>query len=153
MQSLRSKDRISFSTDRPLPKNDRMSGVATYITLPAAHVDRAADFYETVFQWPRSRAVRDARFFELPNLTIALMEIEAFAKFTGANLTEPRTTGVLCSWNVGTQDEVDQLTERAAKLGAVVLREAAELDWGGRAAIIRTLDGHLWEIVWNPKLG
>ncbi len=130
-----------------------MSGVATYITLPTTNLERSATFYETVFRWPRSRPVRDARFFALPNLTIALMDAGAFARFTGTDLAEDRTTRVLCSWNVGTRNEVDELTRHAANFEAVILRDAAELDWGGRAAIFRTSEGHLWEIVWNPKLG
>jgi predicted lactoylglutathione lyase len=128
-----------------------MSGAVTYITLRATNIESAAAFYETVFQWPPGRSVPHARFFEFANLTIALMESGAFAKFTGAETTGPNTTGTLCSWNVGNREAVDELVQRAVEAGATVSRAAARLDWGGWAAIIRTSDGYLWEIVWNPK--
>lgn len=43
---------------------------------------------------------------------------------------------------------VDDLAAEAA--GAEVIREAHETFWGGYAGYFADLDGHLWEIGWNP---
>jgi uncharacterized glyoxalase superfamily protein PhnB len=42
---------------------------------------------------------------------------------------------------------------RAAAAGARVLRAAGPVDWGGHVAWFADPDGHLWELVFNPKLG
>lgn len=37
-----------------------------------------------------------------------------------------------------------------AALGAVIVKPAAEVFWGGYSGYFRDLDGHLWEVAWNP---
>ena len=127
-----------------------MPGQLTYLTLPVADLPSAARFYERVFGWPPPRCVPNAAFFELPGLTLALMERAAFNQFTDtADASAP--TSALVSWNVPRREEVAELVRRATAEGASVRREPATLAWGGHAGIIATPDGQLWEIVWNPR--
>jgi uncharacterized protein len=128
-----------------------MPGQLTYLTLPVADLPSAARFYERVFGWPAPRSVPNALFYELPGLTLALMERAAFNQFTGT-ADDSAPTGALVSWNVPRREEVAELIRRATAEGATVRREPATLAWGGHAGIIATPDGHLWEIVWNPRL-
>jgi uncharacterized protein len=117
-----------------------MPGQLTYLTLPVADLPSAARFYERVFGWPAPRSVPNALFYELPGLTLALMERAAFNQFTGTADDVPR------------REEVAELIRRATAEGATVRREPATLAWGGHAGIIAAPDGQLWEIVWNPRL-
>jgi predicted lactoylglutathione lyase len=127
-----------------------MPGQLTFLTLPVTDLPSATRFYECVFGWPAPRCVPNAVFFELPGLTLALMERPAFNQFTG-NADASSPTSALVSWNVPRREEVDELIHRALAAGATVRRAPATLAWGGHAGVFATPDGQLWEIVWNPR--
>lgn len=129
-----------------------MNGRLTYVTLPVADLEAAAAFYETVFAWPAPEARTDARFFRLPELTVALLDRRAFQRFAGLQDAESAPGSAMFSWNVGDRQAVDALLERASAAGAVILKPVERLAWGGWAGVLRTSDGHAWEIVWNPRL-
>ena len=40
----------------------------------------------------------------------------------------------------------------AAAAGATIIKPARDTFWGGYAGYFADLDGHLWEVVWNPEL-
>jgi uncharacterized glyoxalase superfamily protein PhnB len=37
-----------------------------------------------------------------------------------------------------------------AALGAQIVKPAVAAFWGGYSGYFRDLDGHLWEVAWNP---
>ena len=43
----------------------------------------------------------------------------------------------------------DGLAEAAAA-GAAILKSGEETAWGGYSGYFADLDGHLWEVAWNP---
>jgi catechol 2,3-dioxygenase-like lactoylglutathione lyase family enzyme len=51
---------------------------------------------------------------------------------------------------VKSKQEVDDLMERARRAGAYVTDPAHDRFWGGYSGYFQDLDGHLWEIAWNP---
>jgi uncharacterized glyoxalase superfamily protein PhnB len=64
-----------------------------------------------------------------------------------------RWAGITLAHNVGSREEVDRVIEEARALGAEISREPAETFYGGYAGIFRDLDGHAWEIAFNPGFG
>jgi len=54
--------------------------------------------------------------------------------------------------NVSSKAEVDAVMEQASSAGAVVVKSAHDTFWGGYAGYFQDPDGHLWEVVWNPRL-
>lgn len=52
---------------------------------------------------------------------------------------------------VSTQAEVDALLARAEASGATVTEQPHERPWGIYSGYFRDPDGHLWEIIWNPR--
>ena len=52
---------------------------------------------------------------------------------------------------VRSRDEVDALLETAAAAGATIT-PPHERPWGIYSGYFRDLDGHLWEVIWNPAL-
>jgi uncharacterized glyoxalase superfamily protein PhnB len=48
--------------------------------------------------------------------------------------------------------EVDAIMQQAEKAGAHVTDPARDRFWGGYSGYFQDLDGHLWEIVWNPAV-
>jgi catechol 2,3-dioxygenase-like lactoylglutathione lyase family enzyme len=53
---------------------------------------------------------------------------------------------------VESRAEVDDLLARAARAGAAPTGAAHDRPWGIYSGYFRDLDGHLWEIMWNPEL-
>jgi uncharacterized glyoxalase superfamily protein PhnB len=47
---------------------------------------------------------------------------------------------------------VDEVMAQAAAAGAVIVKTAQETFWGGYAGYFQDPDGHMWEVVWNPRL-
>jgi len=53
---------------------------------------------------------------------------------------------------VQNKEEVDALMKRAEAAGATVTDEPHERPWGIYSGYFKDVDGHLWEIVWNPQM-
>ena len=53
---------------------------------------------------------------------------------------------------VQNREEVDALLKRAEAAGATVTEEPHDRPWGIYSGYFQDLDGHLWEILWNPQL-
>jgi catechol 2,3-dioxygenase-like lactoylglutathione lyase family enzyme len=53
---------------------------------------------------------------------------------------------------VSTREEVDAVLAEAQAAGATLTDEPHERPWGIYSGYFRDLDGHLWEVIWNPRL-
>src|SRR5262249_41748120 len=47
--------------------------------------------------------------------------------------------------------EVDRVLAQAEAAGATVTEEPHDRPWGIYSGYFRDLDGHLWEVIWNPR--
>jgi len=63
----------------------------------------------------------------------------------------PRDEGVVSGF--ASKADVDALLARAEAAGGTLTDEPRERPWGIYSGYLRDLDGHLWEIIWNPRLG
>lgn len=52
--------------------------------------------------------------------------------------------------NVHSPLEVDQVLKQAQNAGAKILKPAQSTFYGGYAGYFQDLDGHVWEVVYNP---
>jgi uncharacterized glyoxalase superfamily protein PhnB len=48
--------------------------------------------------------------------------------------------------------EVDQVMAQARTAGATIVKAAQDTFYGGYAGYFQDLDGHLWEIAFNPAI-
>jgi catechol 2,3-dioxygenase-like lactoylglutathione lyase family enzyme len=53
---------------------------------------------------------------------------------------------------VARRAEVDALLSRAEAAGATLTDAPHDRPWGIYSGYFRDLDGHLWEVIWNPRL-
>jgi uncharacterized protein len=53
---------------------------------------------------------------------------------------------------VATREEVDTVLHAAEAAGAILTEEPHERPWGIYSGYFIDLDGHLWEVLWNPAL-
>jgi uncharacterized protein len=120
------------------------------VTLGVANVDAAARFYERL-GWKRSSGSQQAVvFFDLGGIVLSLFGRDDLAADAGMPLALPATASFVLAINLGSQSEVDSAIATAAGAGASLLKAASGTGWGGYAGYIADLDGHAWEIAYNP---
>lgn len=86
-----------------------------------------------------------------PGLKLALWPRDSLAHDTGLPRSQRGAPGFSLAHNVASRQEVDTVMAEAAKAGAVVTKPAGATFYGGYAGYFRDLDGHLWEVAWNPQ--
>ncbi len=127
------------------------------LTLGVSDLNRALAFYRDGLGLPTEGIVGTefedgaVAFFRLNGgLTLALWPVTSMAKEAGLRETEMRSGAVAIAHNVGSRSEVDDVIGDAAAAGAVITDPPRERFWGGYAGYFQDLDGHIWEIAWNP---
>lgn len=53
---------------------------------------------------------------------------------------------------VQSKNEVDSLLDRAKEAGATITDGPHDRPWGIYSGYFKDLDGHLWEVIWNPEV-
>jgi len=121
------------------------------ITLAVADIERATRFYRDGLGLP----IRDDKppvvYFELRGTWLALFPAEALAHYANVAADGQGFGGITLSCNVASREEVDQTISAAEQAGATVVNPPREVGWGGYTGWFSDPDGHLWEIVWNPR--
>ncbi|MGW2623115.1 VOC family protein [Micromonospora taraxaci] len=119
------------------------------VTLGVADVARAKAFYEQL-GW-RGQEVEETVFIQAGGLALVLWGRDKLAADAGINDPGSATFGGMAlAQNVRSRDEVDEVIATATKAGATVTKPARETFYGGYAGYFTDLDGHVWEIAWNP---
>jgi uncharacterized protein len=129
----------------------------TVITLGVNDLERALIFYRDGLGFPTEGIVgREfehgaVAFFDLENgLRLALWARRDIAYEAKVPLGSPSATEFTLGHNVASQQAVDTVMAQAKKAGAVITDPAHATFWGGYSGSFQDLDGHLWEVVWNP---
>lgn len=92
-------------------------------------------------------------FFKLQSgLQLALWPRKSIAHDTEIDEQHKSSTEFTLGHNVNSNSEVDAVMAKAEKAGAVIVKQAHETFWGGYAGYFQDIDGHLWEVVFNPEL-
>ena len=84
-------------------------------------------------------------------LRLALWPRKSIAHDTGLAVGACSPTEMTLGHNVSSKAEVDAVMEKATSAGAVIVKPAHDTFWGGYSGYFQDLDGHLWEVVWNPQ--
>jgi predicted lactoylglutathione lyase len=119
------------------------------VTLGVADVARARTFYERL-GW-QGQEIEQTVFFQVGGIALVLWGRDKLADDAGI---EDRNTdgfgGMTLAHNVRSRTEVDEVLENASNAGAQITRAAGETFYGGYAGFFTDLDGHVWEIAYNP---
>lgn len=131
----------------------------TVITLSVDDLHRAVAFYRDGLGLETDGIIGEefehgaVAFFDLQNgLKLALWPRESIAHDTGLAISPPSQTEFTIGHNVASKAEVDAVISQAEDAGAAIVKPAQDTFWGGYAGYFKDLDGHLWEIAWNPQL-
>jgi uncharacterized protein len=132
------------------------------LTLGVGDLERALAFYRalgfessgvigTQYEGDETTPAGAAAMFELRNgLVLALYPRTELAKDANVPL-EPLTGAFSIGHLVSSKADVDAVLARAEAAGATLTDEPHERPWGIYSGYFRDPDGHLWEIIWNPR--
>lgn len=123
------------------------------VTLGVENVAAASEFYEK-FGLKRSEAASNDHisFFQLGAGVLALFGREALRDDSHAAALWSGQGGVTLAQCLPSEAEVNKTMALAEKAGATILKAADKTFWGGYSGHFADLDGHIWEIAYNPFL-
>ncbi|MFY9588053.1 MAG: VOC family protein [Actinomycetota bacterium] len=131
------------------------------ITLLVGDVERALAFYRalglesegvigTEFPGDETAAGGAAAMFTLKGGLILSLYPD-LAKDAGIPAPPPSSGAFSIGHLVPNREDVDTILATAEAAGATLLAPPRERPWGIYSGYFRDLDGHLWEIIWNPQ--
>jgi catechol 2,3-dioxygenase-like lactoylglutathione lyase family enzyme len=134
------------------------------ITLAVSDLGRALAFYReglglespgvvgSEFVGDDENPAGDLVMFRLDgDLILALYPRTELAKDARIPLAPPSSGEFSIGHLVDSRAEVDALLAKAEAAGASVTDLPHERPWGIYSGYFSDLDGHLWEIIWNPR--
>ena len=132
------------------------------LTLGVSDLERSLAFYRrlglespgvigTEFTGDETTPAGAAAMFRLRDgLVLALYPRTELSK--DANVPLEATTGAFSIGHlVSSKADVDAVLAEAEAAGATLTDEPHERPWGIYSGYFRDADGHLWEIIWNPR--
>ena len=127
------------------------------ITLGVNDLEKSLAFYRDGLGLPTEGIIGTefedgaVAFFNLnDDLVLALYPRAALAKDGKVPLGPASPSEFSLGHNVGSRQEVDAVMEQAAAAGAYITDPAHDRFWGGYSGYFQDIDGHLWEVAWNP---
>jgi catechol 2,3-dioxygenase-like lactoylglutathione lyase family enzyme len=142
-----------------------MQGRIDIITLAVADLERAHAFYRdglglesrgvigTEYLGDELNPAGAIALFELQNgLLLSLYPRTELAKDANVALGPPKTGEFSIGQAVASRAEVDAVLAQAQAAGATLTDRAHDRPWGIYSGYFRDPDGHLWEVLWNPRL-
>lgn len=133
-----------------------MKARVTVITLGVGDLEASVQFYRGLGFSTEGIVGKEfpfgaVAFFDLQeHLKLALWPRESLAHDTGLEQGSTSALELSLGHNVGSSKEVDSVMEEAARAGATIVKPAHDTFWGGYSGYFQDLDGHLWEVVYNP---
>jgi uncharacterized protein len=134
------------------------------ITLAVADLDKALAFYRdglgldsrgvvaTEFEGDDSAPAGAIVTFELQGgLLLALYPRYELAKDANIAPAAPQAGEFSIGHLVSSKADVDALLSQAQAAGATLTDQPHDRPWGIYSGYFRDPDGHLWEVIWNPR--
>ena len=122
------------------------------MTLGVSDYARACEFYGAL-GWSVAMDVKETAFFQANGVVLVLWARDKLAADMGVADDGAHWSGVALAHNVGSRDEVHAVIDQARSAGAEIAREPSETFYGGYAGVFRDLEGHAWEVAFNPGFG
>jgi uncharacterized glyoxalase superfamily protein PhnB len=121
------------------------------VTLGVKDLTRSRNFYQDGLGWTPSSASQDnIIFFDLGGVGLVLFSIDELAKDATVVSDKIGFSGITLAHNTKSVEEVDRVLQQAEQSGAKIIKKAQKAFWGGYSGYFADLDGHLWEVAWNP---
>jgi len=135
-----------------------MKPYITVITLGVDDLEKSLQFYRDGLGFETEGIVGEefehgaVVFIELQaGLKLGLWPRKSLSHDTGLPVDHPSATEFSLGHNVSSKEEVDAVMKQSETAGAVIVKHAQNTFYGGYAGYFKDLDGHLWEVAWNPS--
>ena len=120
------------------------------ITLGVRDLAAAITFYEKGLGFPRMDSPPEVAFFMLNGAWLGLYDRKALAEDAQVAAEGNGFEGFSLAHNVASENEVDEVVAQAVAAGATLVKKPRKVFWGGYSGYFKDLDGHLWEVAYNP---
>ncbi|MFN4142955.1 VOC family protein [Aestuariivirga sp.] len=121
------------------------------VTLGVADVAASRAFYQRLGFVASPAGSDEVAFFDANGAVLAIFGHDALAEDAHAgHHAQPSFRGVSLAWNVASEVEVDEIMAHAVACGASLVKPPQKVFWGGYSGYFADLDGHLWEVAFNP---
>lgn len=122
------------------------------ITLGVDNLQKSRHFYEHGLGWGNISSISDQNvcFLQMNGFGLALYPRALLAEDAKLPNEPCAFGGITLAYNTRSREEVDRVLKQAEKAGASILKPAQEAFWGGYSGYFADLDGHPWEVAWNP---
>ena len=121
------------------------------ITLGVDNFQKSVDFYEKGLGWKKSdKSMDDLALFPLGGITLALYSRAELADDATLTYQPTQFAGLTLSYNAKSEKEVDDVLKEVEALGAIIIKPAQKVFWGGYSGYFKDLDGHVIEVAYNP---
>lgn len=127
------------------------------LTLGVADLERSLAFYRALglesegiigTEFPGGTAAM----FDLDGgLTLALYGRDDLARDANATFDAPGRGEFSIGHLVASREDVDAVLAAAQEAGATLTEAPYDRAWGIYSGYFRDPDGHLWEVIWNPR--
>ena len=128
------------------------------LTLGVSNLKKSLEFYQKGLGWQTQGIVGTEYengavvLFELDNgRMLCLYERKNLALDSQLKLQPESATEFSIGYFVNSNKEVDAIMNQAEKAGAKITKSAQQAFWGGYHGYFQDIDGHLWEIGYNPS--
>ncbi len=135
------------------------------ITIAVNDLEKSLAFYRdglglptkgiiaTEFQGTETEPAGAVVFFELHGgLILALYPRRELAKDARVPTAAASSLEFSLGYLAGSRKEVDDLLAKAEAAGGAITDAPHDRAWGIYSGYFQDLDGHLWEIIWNPRM-
>ena len=119
------------------------------VTLGVSDLDRSRAFYDSL-GFPRVGETEGVAFYRTGGAILSLFPVESLAEDAHVSSERSGFRAMSLAINLASEAEVDAAFAHVASLGAVILKPAEHVFWGGYSGYFADPDGHMWELAFNP---
>jgi uncharacterized protein len=124
----------------------------TLVTIGVADVARATAFYQSL-GWKKAAASQPSiTFLVMAGSVLSLYGRDALAEDAQVSSEGDGFRAVTLACNLDSQAQVDDVFAQWLQAGATCIKTPQLVFWGGYSGYVADLDGHLWELAYNPGL-
>jgi len=127
-----------------------MSRVISILTLGVKDLAKSSTFYEGLGFSRSKKSDESMVWFRTGGTVLALYPWDLLAEDATVTTVGSGFRGITMAINLRSENEVDAFIDRLRKLGGKVIKEPQKVFWGGYSSYFQDLDGHLWEVAFNP---
>ena len=122
-----------------------------FVTLGVHDLAKSKQFFLKMFGWkPKDEKHDDIAFYDMGGWLLALYPWKLLAEDVTVPGDGNGFRGVTLAHNVSSKAEVAEVLKKAQDVGGSIVKPATDAAWGGHSGYFQDLDGHYWEVAWNP---